>query len=149
MGNLSASFHNRHVITEFQSNKRGGNAEVLQTENEILVSFGSFNQMLYAVQSTFSVTNTIGTGKKRCVCQRHTKKGQQGPTLGFHDRKRQLTILQCECHQESIAVLVRFDIQEWNNHGTTLMLVLVPTCTFASSPDKLIHPSVYIITGVN
>lgn len=29
----SASFQNRNVITEFQSNKRGGNAEVLQTEN--------------------------------------------------------------------------------------------------------------------
>ena len=103
--------------------------------------------MLYAVQSTFSMTNTTGTGKKRCVLETLQKKGQQGPTLGFHDRKRQLTILQSECHQESIAVLVRFDIQEWNNHRTTLMLV--PTCTFASSPDKLIHPSVHIITGVN
>lgn len=30
---VSASFHNRNVITEFQSNKRGGNGEVLQTEN--------------------------------------------------------------------------------------------------------------------
>lgn len=27
--------------------------------------------------------------------------------------------------------------------------MLVPTCTFASSADKLIHPTVCIITGVN